>query len=131
VAILPDVPPLIVCDHLEVDRDRKQLSLIGLFHARSFSAFPTPPQRFTVYAMLYDGEGEGTIELLVTRMETEEDVYRYQRWLGLPGRQMPVHLEMLVKQCVFPAPGRYRLKLFFDATDLDADRFLDIRQLRS
>jgi len=54
------------------------------------------------------------MDLVLTRLETEEDKSIYRKWLTLPGRGQVVNLEMPVKQQVFPAPGRYLLALRFE-----------------
>jgi hypothetical protein len=71
--------------------------------------------------------GEGTIELVILRLETEEDVYRYRRWSVFPGREHFVNLAIPVKKCILPAPGRYSVALRFDDRDLSR-RFLPIYQ---
>src|SRR5262245_58413690 len=99
-------------------------SLAGTFHTLAFDRWPAEGVPFTAYAALYGGQGEGTIELLVTRLETERIVYRYRRWYAAPGPRT-VHLEIKVRRCLFPAPGRYGLRLRFDGKDLTF-RFLDV-----
>ena len=64
------------------------MSLVGVFSGLTFDRFPSPIQRFTIYAMLYDGEGEGLIEVRIVQMETERDLYRHQRWTSFSGRGM-------------------------------------------
>lgn len=125
---LPSVLGLILCRRFDVDIQRSETSLVGLFHTLDVPRFPSPPQRFTVYSALYDGVGEGTMELVCTRLETEQDVYSYKRWTAFPGRGQIAHMEIKVRQCVFPAAGRYSLNLHFDKQDLTS-RSLDV-QLR-
>jgi hypothetical protein len=123
---LPEVIGLVLCERMGVDVIAGQTSLVGLFQNRLYWAFPTEPQRFTVFAALYGGEGEGTIELTCTRLETEQDVYRYQRWFIFPGRDAIANLELKVTRCVFPGPGLYSLTLRFDH-DLLATRTLNVK----
>jgi hypothetical protein len=122
---LPRVIGLHLCKSLGVDTASAELSLVGIFHSLTFSVWPAPAQPFTAYALLHDGAGEGTMELVVNRLETEEDVYRQRRWFALPGRGLLIHLETRVRRCVFPAPGRYTFTLRFDGKDL-AQRPLDV-----
>lgn len=122
---LPRVLGLIFCERMEVDPSRAEVALVGLFHTRRFPKFPTPPQTFTVYTALYDGVGEGTIQLTAIRLETEEETYRYTRWIAFPGRQRLTQLELIARRCVFPAAGRYDLQLSFNGESL-SDRLLDV-----
>lgn len=126
---LPDVFGLTLCKEMAVDVSARQMSLIGVFHALRFPSFPSPSQPFTVYAALYGGTGEGIMELVCTRLETEEDVYRYQRWSVLPGPGVLTNLEIRVHRCVFPAPGRYGLTLLLDREEVSR-RYLDVTRLR-
>ena len=123
---IPKVIGLTLCDHIDIDPHTGQFSLVGVFHARYFRQFPSPAVAFTVYAALYGGRGEGTIEVKVNRAETETDIYRLQKWFSLPSRQL-VNAELKVKRCVFPEPGRYLISLRFDGQDLTT-RFLDARR---
>ncbi len=121
---LPKIVGLTLCDHIDVDPQTGQFSLVGVFHSRHFRKFPTPVVPFTVYAALYGGQGEGTIELAVKQAETESDIYRLQKWLSFPDRQL-INLELKVPRCVFPEPGRYLLALRFDKQNL-TNRALNI-----
>lgn len=122
---LPAVVGLTLCDRVAVDPVMRQYSLIGIFHSLRFSSFPSPPRKFIVYAALYDGFGEGTIEVEMVRIETEEVIYTYRRWLRFAHRLMLVNLEIPVSKCIFPAPGRFFLFLRFDNQEI-SQRFLEI-----
>jgi hypothetical protein len=121
----PDVVGMVLCDRIDFGAHVGQASLVNVFHAQRFSSFPAPPLDFVVYVALYDGEGEGTIELILTRLETEEDITLYKEWRALPGRGQIVNVEIKVRQCELPAPGRYVLALFFDNRIL-AYRYLEV-----
>jgi hypothetical protein len=103
---------------MEVDPARARLSLFGIFNDLYVSGPPPYLAEFTAYAALFGGEGEGKIELVVTRLETEEVVYRYQRWEGNPDPSQVRHLELRLRRCYFPALGRYGCQLRFDDHDL-------------
>src|SRR5262245_8982727 len=112
--IVPSTVGLILCDRLEFKPDVGQASLVGVLHALRFPQFPSPVRPFTAYAALYDGFGEATLELAVSRVETDEVVDRYQRWAVFPDRLKLSNLEINLKRCVFPAPGIYDLVMRFD-----------------
>jgi hypothetical protein len=125
MARLPKVVGLVLCETMAVEPQSARMSLVGVFHSRSFRGFPTPPQRFTVYAALYGGTGEGTMELVISRLETEQGIYRYRRWYGFRRRPLTINLEIPVKKCIFPAPGGYSLSLRFDGGEL-VQRYLRV-----
>jgi hypothetical protein len=124
---LPQVTALTLCHRLDVDPTTGFVSLIGVFHALWFQEWPSPAQNFTAYVALYDGVGEGTMELAVTRLRGEDDIYYYQRWFTLPGRWSWLNLVIPVTICVFPHPGRYALRLRFDGKELTR-RYLDVHR---
>jgi hypothetical protein len=121
---LPKIVGLTLCDHIHVDPQTGQFSLVGIFQARYFPQFPSAVVGYTVYTALYGGQGEGTMELAVNQAETEKDIYRLQKWLSFPGPQL-IHVEMKVNKCIFPEPGRYLLFLRFDKQPLTS-RSLDV-----
>jgi hypothetical protein len=89
---IPEVVGLLLCERLSFDRATHFATLAGLFQSLRFEQFPSPEKAFTVYAALYGGEGEGTIELTVMRLETEDDIYSYQRWFTFPDDQPLINL---------------------------------------
>src|SRR5262249_3319221 len=126
----PEVQGLLLCDEITCERSGAHFSFLRLMQARVFPTFPTPPQAFQAYAALYGGSGEGTIELACFRLETEEKVYRYQRWLAFSSHGLVVNLVIPVKKCVFPAPGRDDFRLFFERVEL-THRFVEIVRTRT
>jgi Family of unknown function (DUF6941) len=123
----PQVAGLVFCDRFDVDPLARQTSLLGLFQARTVTAFPAVLPQFSVYVALFGGSGEGTMELVGRRMETEADLYRDRRWIHLPGSGATLQLVLPVIGMAVPAAGRYSMILRFDGHDL-TQRILDIFQ---
>src|SRR5262249_52462419 len=118
----PQVIGLVLCDELQVDLAPARVSLTGVFHTRRPDAFPSAPQNVTVYTTLSDGAGEGRMRLEIIRLETGETIYTYERWFAfLADRLLILNLEIPVRKCIFPAPGRYGVRLLFDQ-ELAAER---------
>jgi len=99
---------------------------VGLFNELRVKTFPTV-LRFTAYAGLYGGAGEGTIELLVMNVETEKVAYRYRRWWATPGSGQFRHLEIPVRGWQLVAPGRFVSRIRFDSNELTS-RILSVRK---
>jgi hypothetical protein len=121
----PVVVGLVLCEGLRVDRATAKTSLYGLFNGLHFRTMPSPPLTFTVYAVLYDGVGEGRIKLAVTRLVGEQDIYVHERWLKCPGRFLPAFLEIRLYNVRFPAFGRYAFKLHLEDRVL-TERLMDV-----
>jgi hypothetical protein len=122
---LPHVIGLYPCERIDFNTQSGQVSLVGVFHSLHFRRFPALPRKFTVYAALYDGVGEGTIDLVVTQLETELDIYAYEKWYVFPGRGRLCHVGIPVTQCGFAAPGRYAMTLRFEGSEI-TQRLIDI-----
>jgi hypothetical protein len=122
---LPDVVGLMMCERIGPDPATGRVSLLGLFQALRFRTFPSPPQQFIVYTALYDGEGEGTMEVVASRLETAVNFHSSRMWITFPARWQIVNLTFPFTHCVFPAPGRCALTLRFDGNEL-THRYLDI-----
>ena len=124
----PKVVGMTLCSRVERDPRTGEFSLVGLFLARGFRAFPTPPQRFFVYSLFYGGIGGVEIELKINRLETEEEFSLYQQNSVWPGSGLPNYLLRSVEYR-FPAPGRYRLSWYFDGEEEEGGFcLLDIRK---
>jgi hypothetical protein len=108
---------------MAVDPVAGEMSLVGVIQSFTFRQWPSPPQRFTIDAGLYDGVGEGTMEVRITQLETEQDVYRYRKWASFSWRGRWSQLEVTPTRCIFPAPGRYSVTLRFDEEVLDSRVF--------
>ncbi|HBI44325.1 MAG TPA: hypothetical protein DDY78_15960 [Planctomycetales bacterium] len=125
----PRVVGLVLCKSFNIDPAVGELNLLGVFHSLAFATWPTPPRPFIAFAALHGGQGDGTIELVAMNLETEELIYRHQRWYTVPDPDLVVHLEIKVRRCRFPAPGRYGFSLRFNGEEL-AYHPLDVRRLR-
>ena len=110
----PRAVALTLCDAVIVEEGTRKVSLINTFTGLRLSHFPAAPQPFCVYATLTDGQGEGLVELAVTRLETDEEIYSLRRPLRFPDRLTDVGVLFRISGCVFPAPGTYLFTLLLD-----------------
>jgi len=120
---------LIICESFQVDPETHQVSLAGLFQARSYSRFPSKRDSFTVYSALTGPKPEeGRMELIVTDLQAEagRDIYRREWWYRAPG-SLVYHLSVRLRIRTYKTPGRYLISLRFDGKIL-ANRFLDVFQ---
>ena len=130
----PRVVGLTLCDGMGFPPPDGKPSLIGIFQARHFKRFPSPKIDFTVYFALFDGVGEGIIRLVITQLETEEDIWIIEEKVNLPGRGMHRNCLFQVRGCIFPSPGNYALTIRLrqigqeEGEDL-SHRYLDVFQI--
>src|SRR5262245_3803408 len=110
----PVVLGLNLCDYVIVEERTRKVSLIGTFSGLGTAEFPALAPPFSVFAMLTDGLGSATIELIVIQMETNEQVYLHQAVLTFPDKVAEVRYHLRVRQCTFPTPGNYQFTLVLD-----------------
>ena len=77
---------LILCEKVIVEERTRNTTFVSTFTKLFADEFPSPPQRFALATVLTGGQGEGTVELVITRLETDEETYAIRRQLRFPGR---------------------------------------------
>ena len=116
-----------LCDHVIVEERTKKVSLIGAFTGLGVAEFPAHVPPFSVFAVLTDGVGTATMELLVTHMDTNEEVYSHHATLTFPDKVADVLYHLRLRRFVFPASGTYQFTLLLDG-DWMAQRRLRVYQ---
>jgi hypothetical protein len=111
---LPVVLGLTFCDQVIVEEGTRKVSLIGTFSGIRGPSFPFLPRPFAVFAVLTDGDGEGEVELTVTRLESDQEVYSQRQQVRFAGRFVQMQVLFRLHKCVFPAPGQYLFTLLLD-----------------
>jgi hypothetical protein len=110
----PTATGLSLCDYVIVEERTKKVSLIGTFSGLKVPAFPAIPQSFCVFASLTDGQGDGMVELTVTELTANDEIYSLQRPAHFPDRLAEVQILFRLKECGFPAAGLYLFTLSVD-----------------
>lgn len=123
----PDPVSLVLCDHMHVDPQLGQMSLVGVFNSRRFRTFPARLPRLTVYAALHGREGQGTMTLTISKADTEDEIRKSEKWRGFADPDLITMYEGTILDCLFPAAGRYIVALRFDG-QIVTQRVLDIFQ---
>jgi hypothetical protein len=122
---LPRALSILLCDRLAAAPITGAPSFEGVFNAKTFDVFPSPRTDFLIYAALYDGRGEGKLEVEVVWLNAEATVFLERRWLIFAARHYTVNVIVPVRHLAFPGPGRYKIELRFDDQVL-TDRLLDL-----
>src|SRR5262245_33284075 len=110
----PSALGLFLCDQVLVDRDSGKRTLVGLFDTLACPLFPFVCHRLIVYAALTDGQGRMAFDLVLSDIETEEQLSVRSIEAELPGPLTVAHFLVRYESLVFPAPGQYRFELFAD-----------------
>jgi hypothetical protein len=116
---------LTICEKAIVEERTRNLTLVSCFTKLIVEDFPSPPQRFALFAVLTDGLGNGKIDLVVTRVDNDREVYNLQYPVYFRNRREELRLVLRINQCSFPEPGKYQITLFVDG-DWIAHRELNV-----
>jgi hypothetical protein len=103
-----------LCDYVIVEERTKKVSLIGGFTGMRVNDFPSTPSPFSVYAALTDGLGDVTIEVIVSRLDTEEEIYHFHNLVRFPDKLAKVRFHLRLTHCSFPVAGSYQFTLLAD-----------------
>lgn len=123
-------PPVVV--GLTVCRDVSKdvtgdLTIFRSFTGMSTTSFPAQVTPFCVVVTLTDGEGDGRLELRITKLDDPSfDVARVTIPLRFPNRLQHVDCVIRVTRCVLPSAGVYLVSLFLD-DEWIAQRSLQVR----
>jgi hypothetical protein len=110
----PNAAGLTLCQLHIIDAQTRGVSLINTFARLAVSRFPSPPQGFTVHAILTDGLGRGTLSLGIARLDTLERVYRRDWPVNFVDPLAELRMLVRVRTCSFPVPGRYEVNILAD-----------------
>jgi Family of unknown function (DUF6941) len=121
----PVVIGLLCCEQAVVEERTRNITLVNCFTGLKVSEFPSAPQRLVVFAALTDGLGEGTLSLVVTALDTLEDVYSQDRPVRFSDPLQEVRVLFRLSQISFPRPGSYQVTLFAD-DELVAQRMMRV-----
>ena len=102
---LPTVLGLIVCEKAIVEEGTKNVSLLSTFERLNVERVPSTPRPFVIFATLTDGQGDGTISVVVTHLETDEVVRVFRGPIHFPNRLTEVRILFRVNGLSFPVPG--------------------------
>lgn len=105
---------LILCEQVIVDQRSGNPTPVNILSALAVDDFPSSEQRFSAFASLTDARGTGTIQLVGTRLDTDEEVYGQEHRIDFPGRHVVVNVHLRLRNVHFPVEGLYEFRLRVD-----------------
>jgi hypothetical protein len=102
---------LLLCEQVIVEASTRNVTPVNCFHRRAVARFPSGPLPFVVFAILTDGLGQIPLELLIQRLDTLEQLYRYDFTCSFSDPLHEVRCMIRVLNCSFPVPGYYQVTL--------------------
>ena len=112
MAEIPMARGLFVCEQVIVDHHTRNASLINCFSGWPIDRFPSPPQRFSVYAALTNGSGNWMMKVSILRLKDLTTIYERLMPHHFPSPMELIRFHFRVKECIFPAPGDYVVQLY-------------------
>jgi hypothetical protein len=110
----PTASGLILCEQVIIEEKTRNVSLVNTMGRLHCSTFPSPPQRLVIYAALTNGMGEGTMSLVVSRLDMLEEVDQRRWQMRFTSPLRIVRLMLRPPALSFPAPGQYQYTSFAD-----------------
>jgi hypothetical protein len=95
---------LTLCAQVLVEEGTRNVSLINTFTTWPMKRFPSPPRVFCLFAVLKNGQGDGTIEVAVTQEDTDEIVFSVHKPVHFLDRLAEVRVIVRYNECSFPTP---------------------------
>ena len=121
-------PPVIalgltLCEKVIVEERTRNTMIVSTFTKLFADEFPYQPERFALSAVLTGGQGERTVDLMITRLDIDEETYALRKQLRFPGRLEEIRVVFHMRNCSFPAPGHYDATLFVDGDPVARRKF--------
>jgi hypothetical protein len=105
---------LVVCEQVIVEEGTRNITLVNCFSQLQSEEFPSPSHRLAVFATLTDGVGNGTVSLVIARLDTLEEVMTLDHPVHFADPLQEAWVIFFLDQFSFPVPGRYQFGLSLD-----------------
>src|SRR4051794_1231891 len=90
---------LTLCNSIIIEEGTRNLTLVGSFQGFRADEFPFTPSPFYAVTALVGGHGEGELELAVTHLESDDELFAIHRRLSFPDRLIPVRVSYRLRNC--------------------------------
>jgi len=123
---LPNAWGLILCEQAVIEEKTRNVTLVNSFSRLRCPSFPSPASRFVAYALLSGGLGDATMSLVVSRLDTFEDIHEAGWQMKFRDRLRPIRLVLRLSHLSFPEPVPYQFSLLADGEEV-AQSVLEVR----
>jgi hypothetical protein len=90
------------------------VTVVNTFRRLRCSAFPSPPQRMVVHAVLTDGLGDATISVVISRLDTLEEVSQHDWQVRFKDPLSAIRFIIRLPAVSFPIPASDQVSLLAD-----------------
>lgn len=110
----PAAVGLLVCEQVIVEEGTQNVTPVNSFRRRIVQKFPSEPLSFAVLAILNDGVGEIRLDLAISRLDIDEDIYKRSTAVRFENQLQEWRCLFRIRSCSFPVPGIYEVAIFAD-----------------
>jgi hypothetical protein len=111
---LPTAATMALCDVATFEEGTHKLTVVGRFFRLGFTEFPARSDPLFIVAVLVGGSGEGKVELVLTDLETGNDLVSRSTTVRFKDRFDEVAVRFRMRGSSFRKPGAYQFTLFVD-----------------
>jgi hypothetical protein len=113
------IPPpialaLTLCEKIIVEEGTRKTTFVNAFTRLTVRQLPSPPLSVVVAAILTEGQGDATIELVVTALDTDEPIFSRRDQAHFSDRLGEARLVYRLEDLSFPRAGVYLFTLLVD-----------------
>ena len=105
---------LLVCEQVIVEETTRNVTPVNCFTRRFVEQFPSEPIALVVFAILKDGIGEIRLNLVISRLDTYDEILQRSVLVRFAGPLQEVRCLFRIQGCSFPVSGEYEFALFAD-----------------
>ncbi len=126
----PNAVGLLLCQQAIVEEHTRNLTLVNTFRHLVLDSFPSESRQITIHALLTDGLGPMTLNLIVSRLDTMDEIYQKTGRVTFTNPLQERFLLIQTSRLSFPGPGRYEFRLLADGESI-AQCVLEVLQRRN
>ena len=108
----PNAVGLFLCEQVIVEEGTGNVTLVNCFTYRKVRQFPSERSSFVVFFLLTDGFGPVPVQVVIQRLDTLDEIYKYSRVLQFTSPLQEARCTLRVQGLSFPVPGSYEVTLF-------------------
>ncbi len=120
----PTATGLFLCEQVIVEERTRNVTLVNCFSRREVETFPTEPLSFVAFALLSDGIGIITFEVVINRLDNLDEIYRAGVTYHFANRLQTFRFLLRVRDFSFPDPGFYELCVLSGSDTLASRKLL-------
>jgi len=119
----PGVIGLLLCEQVIVEEKTRNITPVNCFTSRTVEQLPSETFPFIVFAILTDGAGEISLEVIIQRLDSLDEIYRSSLSFRFTNPLQEVRCIFRIRDCSFPVSGYYQVTLLADNESVAQRKF--------